>query len=139
MVKQVQSICKHLLPNGKAYGPDWMASNVEDVSRKKPGTNTGSLRVNLQTGEWIDHGDTLQKGGILDLWMACRGKTFREALIEAADFVGHRPVGDKAFFNRGRKKPAPRESFDELLKPLEEGSPGWKWLTEVRGVSPEAI
>jgi twinkle protein len=144
--QRVKDVCRYLLPNGKEERGEWSASNVRDVSSK--GTpNTGSLRVSLvgsKCGLWKDHADPAMKGDIIRLWMECKGVNFREALKQAADFVGYKPVKDSSFRkNLGQKAPPKPKKLEEkiadLLKPIVEGSRPWKWLTEDRGISPEAI
>lgn len=144
---QVKDVCRHLLPNGKEVRGEWTASNVRDQS-SKGAANTGSLRVSLvgsKVGLWKDHADPAMKGDIIKLWMECRNINFREALKECADFVGYKPVRDSAFkknLGKNNTPPKPKRLDDDQvkhLKPIEEGSRPWKWLTEERGISPDAI
>tara|TARA_E500000331_G_scaffold31590_1_gene26500 strand:+ start:2453 stop:4363 length:1911 start_codon:yes stop_codon:yes gene_type:complete len=144
---RIKEVCGHLLPNGKESRGEWLASNVNDIS-SKGSANTGSLRVALlgdKVGMWIDHADTSQNGDIIGLWMACRKVDFRSALREASDFVGYKsPKSVKFKQSIGHKTPTPKrerlpEKEADFLKPIEEGSRPWEWLTDERGISEEAI
>ena len=55
-----------------------------------PGTSLVIETHGHKRGVWSDFADPSQKGGnLIDLFMAARGVSFKEALDELADWVGH--------------------------------------------------
>ncbi|WP_417793088.1 toprim domain-containing protein [Terasakiella pusilla] len=80
---RVLSVCEYLLPMGKKDGNEWKAGSIY-------GDQGGSLGVHLKgnkTGVWADFA-TGDKGDLIGLWQACRGKTLPEALDDIRDYLG---------------------------------------------------
>jgi len=110
---QVEKICRHLLPNGKREGHEWVAGNAH-------GDKGHSLKVNLAgKKKWADFAEG-DGGDMLDLWMACRGINLHQAMQEAKAFLGIQDEDhhfaakrEKKFARPDRKKVARYISRDE--------------------------
>jgi len=76
----------YLLPNGKQHGNCWQVGSVGGEAGKSLQLSTSGAGAGL----WNDFA-TDQGGDLLTLWMAVYGLTFREALREAADYLGIEP------------------------------------------------
>jgi predicted P-loop ATPase len=68
----IESLVKHLLPNGNGY-PEWKSINPTRDDKR-----AGSFQVNLQSGMWIDFA-TDEGGDILDLYVYIKGCSISEA------------------------------------------------------------
>ena len=79
----IDSVARHLIPNGKRQGSEWVAGDIE-------GSRGDSLKVHLagdKAGIWCDFA-TGEKGDILELWKKVKGLDFHGALNDAAAFAG---------------------------------------------------
>ena len=132
---RAEEVCRHLIPAGRRERSEWVCGDVH-------GTAGQSLRIHLEGGKvgvWADFADKLKGGSLLDLWMQVRNCDFKQAITEAKDWLG---VKDKQDWRRATASPPPRQSPPSLaaeLVPVVEGSPAWKWLTDVRKIKPESI
>lgn len=78
---QVEKVARHLLPNGKRDGHEWVAGNVH-------GDKGNSLKINLSgKKKWADFAEG-EGGDMLDLWVSCRGINLHQAMQEAKAFLG---------------------------------------------------
>lgn len=78
---QVEKVARHLLPNGKRDGHEWVAGNVH-------GDKGNSLKINLSgKKKWADFAEG-EGGDMLDLWISCRGINLHQAMQEAKAFLG---------------------------------------------------
>lgn len=82
---RVEDVCRWLLPGGKRQGHEWCVGNVD-------GTAGDSMRVNLggKAGVWRDFASDDKGGDLIDLIMAVKGFSKREAVQEAKDYLGLR-------------------------------------------------
>jgi twinkle protein len=127
---RVDSVVKHLLPNGKRNGAEWECGSTA-------GEAGASLKVRLNgtnAGIWADFAGN-EKGDLLDLWAACRQKTLGEAIKEAKEFLGVRSpyisdIKPKAYSKP--KKPAGVSS----LKPAD---PVREYLENERKLAPASL
>lgn len=81
---RAEQVCQELLPNGKRQGHEWVAGNIH-------GTAGDSLKICLsgsKIGVWADFATNLRGGDLLDLWVATRGIDLRQAMNEAACWLG---------------------------------------------------
>jgi hypothetical protein len=79
----LDSIIRHLLPNGRQRGDEWFALNPTRNDKK-----AGSFSVNTKTGLWHDF-STKEGGDVIHLW-ACvkRLNSDEDAMYELNDFLG---------------------------------------------------
>ena len=83
LADRADAAAKHLLPGGTKVANEWKAGNVH-------GDKGDSLSLCLsgpKAGIWADFA-TGQSGDILDLWLASKGCKLRQAMDEAADWLG---------------------------------------------------
>lgn len=82
----VESVCRHLLPNGVRKGHEWCVGSVNgDAGR--------SLKVRLtgpKAGQWADFGGD-ESGDLIGLWQAARHCDLATACAEAERFLGLQP------------------------------------------------
>jgi hypothetical protein len=78
-----EPVCLHLLSAGKRVGCEWRCGNLRGEQGK-------SLSINLHTGVWEDFATGQKGSNLLELWIQVTGKSFPDALREAAEFCGHR-------------------------------------------------
>jgi twinkle protein len=82
---QVESVVRHLLPNGRRVGQEWRVGGIEGEAGKSMGVHmTGE-----KAGVWLD-GASGESGDMIGLWMACRRVDLRTACSEAMEFCGIR-------------------------------------------------
>lgn len=147
LCEQAEEVCRHLLPNGKREGAEYVCGDITG----KPGM---SLKVNLagKAGVWRDFaGD---KGGktLMSLWCEIVGgpTPFKMAITAAKEFLGIRDDFDQRVKSYPRPKDAAAEQADESnykavaetwakCQALTEGGPIWNYLTEKRGLRAAAL
>lgn len=148
LAERAEDVCRHLLPNGKREGAEWVVGSLD-------GEAGNSLKVNLagKIGVWRDFaGD---KGGrsLTDLWMRVRNlPKFGHAVVEAKKFLG---IADD-FEKRIAAYPVPRDARDAhpttddsawkavaeiwaRCQPLTPGGPVHEYLTVKRGLESAAL
>jgi len=82
---QVESVVRHLLPNGRRVGQEWRVGGTDGEAGKSMGVHmTGD-----KAGVWLD-GASGESGDMIGLWMACRRVDLRTACTEAMEFCGIR-------------------------------------------------
>lgn len=124
--RNVESVCRELLPNGKKESRRWIVGNTS-------GDKGRSLSVPLDgnlAGQWQDF-STGEKGDLIDLWRLNRGKTLPDALEEIQRFLGiSQPMGFST----------PKRDYKKPVKPSNKSSSSVvKYLTESRGLTLETI
>lgn len=132
LIERAESVCAHLLPNGKRKGRQWVVGNIQ-------GDAGDSLRIELdgdRAGLWIDFGGRESQGDILSLWMEARQIPFTQTLDEAMDWLGVKGQGRILSASERRDFLAPKL---QGIKKANEGSPVIEYLTKERGISLEAI
>lgn len=83
---KAESVASYLLPNGHKRGNEWCVGSVQ-------GEEGGSLKIVIsgpKTGAWKDFAGSDEDRGrkLLGLWCRVRGVPWREAMREAADWLG---------------------------------------------------
>jgi len=145
LCEQAEEVCRHLLPNGRREGAEYVCGDISG----KPGV---SLKVNLvgKVGVWKDFaGD---KGGktLISLWCSVRSQAFKICINEAKQFLGIRDDFDQRMRSYPKPQDPAAEQADESnfkavaeiwakCQPLTEGGPVWNYLTETRGLRAAAI
>lgn len=82
---QIESVVRHLLPNGQRKGQEWRVGGTDGEAGKSMGVHmTGE-----KAGIWLD-GASGESGDMIGLWMACRRVDLRTACHEAMEFCGIR-------------------------------------------------
>lgn len=125
LLTQIESVCAHLLPNGKLAGHEFRASDVNGGAGK-------SLAVEIKgskRGVWKDFG-TGATGDILELWMQTQNVKFPEALDQARKFLGIVAI------DRPKPKTKPHRPSTTGLVPLSH-SPALNYLQNERAIHPE--
>ncbi len=82
LAKDVEAVCRELLPNGKKVGNDWVTGDVND------GAGT-SLKVCLKgdkAGKWADFSGE-ERGDLLGLWHSVRGISMGLAMKQSKQFL----------------------------------------------------
>lgn len=85
-----ESVCQHLLPAGKRIKNEWCCGNVAG----QPGKSLKIVLSGEKVGVWSDFEEQIKGGDLLDLWMAIRGLTLYESMVEAANHY-HVPLDGK--------------------------------------------
>lgn len=103
----VARVAKHLLPEGKKEGHEWVTSSVHGEQGK-------SLKVNLSGKKvWSDFAEGTG-GYLLDLWVQVRDCSLDQAMTEAKQFLG---IADESgIFESKRKKQFKRPQTESLKK-----------------------
>lgn len=82
---QVESVVRHLLPNGRRVGQEWRVGGTDGEAGKSMGVHLAGEKA----GVWLD-GASGESGDMIGLWMACRRVDLRTACSEAMEFCGIR-------------------------------------------------
>lgn len=145
LCEQAEQVCRHLLPNGKREGNNFVIGDLA-------GGEGDSLKINIEgkVGVWRDF--AAGKGGktLMSLWCAVRHQEFKICIKEAKQFLGIQDNFEKRVKSY---QPAPDAGQREMesatyravseqwakLEPLDEAGPVWKYLTETRKIAPECI
>ena len=126
LASSAQRVAEYLLPGGKKAGGEWKCGDIGGEAG-----NSLSVRISgSKAGVWADFAAGTG-GDLLDLWMAVRGTTLREAIEEAADFMGVRDVSAKI---------PPKATYKPVHRPACAKARGrvLSWLAE-RGIGEAAI
>lgn len=116
LASRAQDVAEYLLPHGKRKGPEWKAGSTGG----EPGDSLSVRITGVKAGVWKDFaGD--QGGDLIDLWMACRGLSMKEALREVKNYLGVRdesPRPPERVYRRPEspRAPAPKARVAEWLK-----------------------
>ncbi len=84
LVTRAGDVAKYLLPNGKRAGNEFVAGSLA-------GDAGDSLKVRIsgdKAGVWSDFATGQSGGDLLDLWCAARNTDLRQAMVEAASWLG---------------------------------------------------
>lgn len=126
MASNAARVAEYLLPGGKKHGGEWKCGDIGGGSG-----NSLGVRINgSKAGVWSDFASG-QGGDLLDLWMAVRACGLKQAMAEAADFLGVKDIGAKLPM-KASYKPSHRP---ECSRPA---GRVMKWLSD-RGIGQEAI
>lgn len=84
LADQAESICRLLLPGGKAVRGEWLAGDVT-------GSEGQSLKVHLtgpNAGKWRDWANKEMHGDLLDLWRYSRDLSLPDAIRQVREHLG---------------------------------------------------
>ncbi len=84
LADQAESVCRLLLPGGKAARGEWLAGDIT-------GTEGESLKVNLtgaNAGKWRDWANQEMHGDMLDLWRFARDVQLPDAIRQVREHLG---------------------------------------------------
>lgn len=124
---QVEKVSRHLLPNGKRDGHEWVAGNVH-------GDKGNSLKVNLSgKKKWADFAEG-EGGDMLDLWVSCRSINLHQAMQEAKAFLGIQD--DDHHFAAKREKKFSRPDRKKVARYITRDEKHFEYL-QSRGIKPE--
>jgi twinkle protein len=136
---RAEEVARHLLPNGKRDGAEWVCGSVA-------GEQGRSLKVNLgaKAGVWSDFAGDAGGKTMLSLWRAVTGKEFKIAIREAKQFLGIADNFEKRVQAYVEEKPDDSTWKDAAAlwaqcQPLTEGGPVWRYLVEQRRIEPAVL
>jgi twinkle protein len=154
MCDKAEEVCRHLLPQGKREGAEWVCGSVEGQAGR-------SLKVNLggKVGVWADFaGDGDNRGKtLMSLWCSVRAKPFKFCIVEAKGFLGIRDDFERRVksYDGGSSSPSSGPAAGAAQKddsawkavgqvwprcqPLTEGGPVWNYLVDERRLAPEVV
>lgn len=142
--EQVEEVCRHLLPNGRREGAEWVCGSIEG----EPGN---SLKINLagKVGTWRDFAG--EKGGknLLGLWCSVRHQEFKKSIVEAKNFLGIRDDFERRVKSYGQTAGAAPDRHESAWKPVAEvwakcnpittGGPVYQYLVGQRRIEPAVL
>lgn len=124
---QVEKVSRHLLPNGKRDGHEWVAGNVH-------GDKGNSLKINLSgKKKWADFAEG-EGGDMLDLWVSCRSINLHQAMQEAKAFLGIQD--DDHHFAAKREKKFSRPDRKKVARYITRDEKHLEYL-QSRGIKPD--
>jgi len=100
LASRADAVAAYLLPSGRLDGNEWRSGDVSGAS----GQSLGIHLAGDKAGVWTDFA-TGEGGDLLTLWQAVRGCDFKQALQEAADYLGMDTTQDRP--NPKPAKPLP--------------------------------
>lgn len=154
LVDRIEDVCRHLFPNGKRDGAEYVVGSLGG----EPGQ---SLKINLagKPGVWRDFAGDSGGKTLLSLWMHAKNLSkFGLAVVEAKQFLGL--ANDfpeqrvRAFPEGGRSATRPTvgqsdrpddsgwkaiEDVWARCQPLTEGGPVWDYLVKKRRIEPDVL
>ena len=123
---QIESVVRHLLPNGRRVGQEWRVGGTDGEAGKSMGVHmTGD-----KAGVWLD-GQSGETGDAIGLWMACRKVDLRTACQEAMEFCGireDRPVHHRKVYRKPDKSGVHALSGEHL-----------QWLHSIRNLPDASV
>ncbi len=128
LTQRAEDIARYLLPNGKKESNEWRVGSVYGEEGKSLGVHLSGEKA----GIWCDFASG-DKGDLLDLWMAVRKISLREAIKEAARHLGINEQRFEAHKPRAHVKPKKDYSL------VTSTSPVMTYLVYDRKLSPEII
>lgn len=132
LAQRAESVCRHLLPGGRRKVAEWVCGNLSGGKGESMKVRIGGEDAS-RIGIWSDFATGQTGGDLLDLWMAVRGLTLKQAMAEAQGYLG--VVLDGAASRPQREYRIPEKPKCAKVKPETELM---HWL-EGRGFSPQTI
>ena len=134
LARDVERVCRQLLPEGKQEGSEWVACNPSRADN-----HPGSFKVrltdgNVKAGFWIDFASN-ESGDLLDLWSLVHHVSLAQAIKDAKLFLG---LGSPQFYPREKKKEYQRPAKPNTIRSLKPESPGMAYL-ESRGLNKSTL
>jgi twinkle protein len=129
--RQVEEICRFLLPQGKRVGKDWVAGDCFG----SPGKSLKVVLDGAKVGVWCDFHTGESGGDLIDLWRIHFGVSMMEAMKQSAAHVGVVLAGWESRPERRYNRP---ERPRNARKP-KEGGKVFTYLTEARRILPETL
>jgi len=99
LASRADAVAAYLLPSGRLDGNEWRSGDVSGA----PGQSLGVHLTGDKAGVWTDFA-TGEGGDLLDLWQSVRGVDFKQALQEAAEYLGVDTTTERP---RPKAKPLP--------------------------------
>jgi twinkle protein len=84
LAKDVGRVAEFLCPGGKREGSEYRCGSVQGGA----GDSLGVHLTGAKAGVWKDFSSDDKGGDLIGLWMQARGVSLRDAMREAADFLG---------------------------------------------------
>lgn len=84
LADRAQSVCEHLLPNGRKEGHEWRVGSLAG----EPGKSLGVRLSGPKVGRWSDFHGGDERGDLVDLWAGVKGLSLADALDEARGWLG---------------------------------------------------
>lgn len=100
LATRAEEVCRHLLPDGKVDGRDWVIGDLSGSAGK-------SLKICLsgdRAGIWHDFAAGGGSNNLLELWAQARNIDFKDALSEAKAWLKDRGVVDRHPIKQLEKK-----------------------------------
>ena len=150
LCERVEDVCRHLFPNGKRDGAEYVVGSLAGEAGQ-------SLKINLtgKLGLWKDFAGDRGGKTLLSLWLLARNlPKFGQAVLEAKEFLGIRNDFQKRVVAygtpaRGDARPTTEKPDDSAWKavaevwarcaPLVEGDAQWLYLVELRKLDPAVL
>lgn len=130
----MDEICAYLLPNGKKKGSCWV---VGDISGKE-GESLQITMTGSAAGRFMDFSNPDSKGGTpLYLWSKAKGIPFKQAVIEAKEYLGIKD--DDYGVHRHTKHIFVKPNADPTIKLAEPNTPVMDYLVLERRIDPTVI
>jgi twinkle protein len=126
MATNALRVAEYLLPGGKKCSGEWKCGDIGGGA----GQSLGVRIAGTKAGVWSDFASG-EGGDLLDLWMAVRSCDLRQAMSEAADFLGVKDLSSKVPL-KASYKPSHRPEYSKPSGRV------MQWLHD-RGISNEAI
>ena len=126
----IESVAKYLFPLGVIEGHEYCVGNIT-------GTEGKSLKICMQgqkAGIWADFAEG-SSGDLLDLWAKVKGVSVKEAMNDAASFMGLREPERVVH----KEKPAQPPVVPNTLASLKKAPEVQRYLTVDRGLSPQTL
>lgn len=130
LAQRAEEVARHLLPNGKKIGSEWRVGSV----RGEPGHSLGVHLSGDKSGIWCDFSNGDDKGDLLDLWIYTQKLSLRDAITDAARFLG---MSARRF--EGYRAPSFSRPKQKIENSFTEHSPVMTYLMNERMLSRNTI
>ena len=125
--QQIDAVVRHLLPNGKRVGSEWVVGGVDGDA----GKSMGVVLAGEKAGVWLDRA-TGEHGDLIGLWQASRGVDLMTACQEAKDFAGIRE--DRPIHHPSKNYRKPDKDGVQVLSGEHQ-----QWLYSVRSLPAASV
>jgi twinkle protein len=107
LARDVERVCRLLLPDGKREGAEWVARNPARHDETPGSFKVRMIDGKVKAGFWIDFA-TNDSGDLLDLWCLVQQTGLGQAIKDAKAFLG---------LAETRFQPTERKAFKRPVKP----------------------
>lgn len=98
---RIESVCRHLLPDGKRIGHEWVVGNVEGAA----GDSLKICLTGMKVGVGADFATGQTFGDMLDVWQSIKGIGLPQAMAEANAWLGLAPDARESRPKRAYRRP----------------------------------